>query len=145
MRAERQPRSGKPPITGSSHAVQSSQRSSQDTANGAGPYDAPVFRLLIQPDAGNSLDAPSRIMTNKITNVRRSRLGTKTGVLDDAKTLRLWALVVFPGHRRQHMSPPGPTYLPVEAGVAVIGRPCAAAAVQRGHRWRRRFPGPVVY
>jgi mRNA interferase MazF len=64
----------------------------------ADPADAPLFRLLIEPDQGNGLDGPSRIMVDKVTTVRRSRLGTKVGVLDDASVLRLnRALVVFLG------------------------------------------------
>lgn len=62
------------------------------------PTDAPLFRLLVDPDAGNGLDAPSRIMVDKMTTVRRSRLGTQIGLLDDANVLRLnRALVVFLG------------------------------------------------
>jgi mRNA interferase MazF len=62
------------------------------------PTDAPLFRLLIEPDQGNGLTGPSRIMVDKVTTVRRSRLGTKVGVLDDTSVLRLnRALVVFLG------------------------------------------------
>ncbi len=62
------------------------------------PADAPLFRLLIEPDQGNGLDGPSRIMVDRVTAVRRSRLGTKVGVLDDASVLRLnRALIVFLG------------------------------------------------
>jgi mRNA interferase MazF len=62
------------------------------------PTDAPLFRLLIEPEAANGLDAPSRIMVDKITTVRRSRLGAKVGNLDDASVVRLnRALVVFLG------------------------------------------------
>ena len=61
------------------------------------PTDAPLFRLL-EPDQGNGLDEPSRIMVDKVTTVRRSKLGTRVGVLDDASVLRLnRALVVFLG------------------------------------------------
>lgn len=60
--------------------------------------DAPLFRLIVEPDPGNGLDVPSRIMVDKITTVRRSRLGAQVGVLDDANVLRLnRALVVFLG------------------------------------------------
>jgi mRNA interferase MazF len=62
------------------------------------PTDAPLFRLLIEPDQGNGLEAPSRIMVDKITTARRSRLGAKVGTLDDASVLRLnRALIVFLG------------------------------------------------
>ena len=64
----------------------------------ADPTDAPLFRLLIEPDQHNGLDGPSRIMVDKVTTVGRSRLGTKVGVLDDASVLRLnRAVVVFLG------------------------------------------------
>lgn len=62
------------------------------------PAEAPLFRLAIEPDQGNGLDMPSRIMVDKVTTVRRSRLGMKIGVLEDASVLRLnRALVVFLG------------------------------------------------
>ena len=62
------------------------------------PTEAPLFRLAIEPDPGNGLDAPSQIMVDKVTTVRRSRLGMRVGVLDDANVLRLnRALVVFLG------------------------------------------------
>jgi len=62
------------------------------------PTDAPLFRLLIEPGPGNGLDVPSRIMVDKVTTVRRSRLAAKAGVLDDADVLRLnRALLVFLG------------------------------------------------
>ncbi len=62
------------------------------------PTEAPLFRLLIEPNQSNGLDTPSRIMVDKVTTVRRSRLGVKVGALDDANVLRLnRALVVFLG------------------------------------------------
>jgi mRNA interferase MazF len=62
------------------------------------PTDAPLLRLLVEPDRGNGLQAPSRIMVDKITTVRRARLGEKVGALDDTSVLRLnRALVVFLG------------------------------------------------
>lgn len=62
------------------------------------PTDAPLFRLLIDPDQGNGLEAPSRIMVDKVTTVRRTNLGTKIGILADSDVLRLnRALVVFLG------------------------------------------------
>jgi mRNA interferase MazF len=62
------------------------------------PTDAPLLRLLIEPDQGNGLETPSRIMVDKVTTVRRSKLGAKIGTLGDADVLRLnRALVVFLG------------------------------------------------
>jgi mRNA interferase MazF len=37
------------------------------------PTDAPLFRLLIEPDQGNGLDCTSRVMVDKVTTVRRFR------------------------------------------------------------------------
>ncbi len=66
------------------------------------PTDAPLIRLLVEPDPANGLDAASRIMIDKITTVRsapvRGAGGGKVGVLDDADVLRVnRALVVFLG------------------------------------------------
>ncbi len=62
------------------------------------PTDAPLLRLLVEPDQSNGLEAPSRIMVDKITTVRRARLGERVGALDDTTVLRLnRALVVFLG------------------------------------------------
>ena len=62
------------------------------------PAQAPLFRLLIEPGAGDGLDAPSRIMVDKITHRVPFPLGLEVGVLDHANVLRLSrALVVFPG------------------------------------------------
>lgn len=60
--------------------------------------DAPLFRLVVEPTQDNGLGAASRIMVDKVTTVRRSKLGTRVGALDDAGMLRLnRALVVFLG------------------------------------------------
>lgn len=62
------------------------------------PTDAPLFRLVVEPDDGNGLSALSRIMVDKVTTVRRSKLSVRLGALDDASVLRLnRALVVFLG------------------------------------------------
>ena len=62
------------------------------------PTEAPLFRLDITPSQGNGLHATSRLMVDKITTVRRSRLGEQLGILDDADLIRLnRAIVVFLG------------------------------------------------
>jgi mRNA interferase MazF len=62
------------------------------------PTDAPLFRLPIEPSRGNGLDAVSRIMVDKVSIVRRTKLGAKVGALDDANLVQLnRALVVFLG------------------------------------------------
>ena len=60
------------------------------------PADAPLFRLLIEPTVTNGLNADGRLMVDKITTVRRAKLGERIGILDDADVLRLnRAVVVF--------------------------------------------------
>jgi len=60
--------------------------------------DAPLFRLAIEPNSGNGLRAPCRLMVDKITSMPRSRLGKRVGRLDDEDMLRLnRAALVFLG------------------------------------------------
>ncbi len=62
------------------------------------PADAPLLRLEIAPTAGNALRDASRLMVDKITTVRRSKLGERLGILDDADLVRVnRAIVVFLG------------------------------------------------
>ena len=60
--------------------------------------EAPLFRLVIEPDDQNGLQAPSRLMVDKITTVPKSKLGTKIGQISEADTVRLnQAMIVFLG------------------------------------------------
>lgn len=60
--------------------------------------DAPLFRLLVEPNAGNGLRAACRLMVDKITTVPKTRLGARVGRLDDDDILRLnQAMLVFLG------------------------------------------------
>ena len=62
------------------------------------PTEAPLFRLDITPSAANGLREASRLMIDKLTTVRRSRLGDQLGMLDDADVVRLnRAMVIFLG------------------------------------------------
>lgn len=62
------------------------------------PTDAPLLRLLVSPSGRNGLVRESRLMVDKVTTVPRTKLGVRTGTLDDADLLRLnRALVVFLG------------------------------------------------
>jgi len=62
------------------------------------PTDAPLFRIAIDPNDSNGLDASSRIMVDKITTVRRDRIGTRVGRLTDEDIVRLnRAVMVFLG------------------------------------------------
>src|SRR5207245_11316257 len=68
------------------------------------PTDAPLFRLAIQPDEGNGLDAPSSIMGDKVTTVHPTPLRVKIGVLDEPSVLRLnRALLGFLGIARSSL------------------------------------------
>ncbi len=62
------------------------------------PTDAPLLRVAIEPDELNQLRQPSRLMVDKITTVRRARLGERVGRLSDEDIVRLGrALLVFLG------------------------------------------------
>lgn len=60
--------------------------------------EAPLFRLLVEPNERNGLRAPCRLMVDKITTVPKSRIGKRVGQLDDDDALRLnRAVLVFLG------------------------------------------------
>lgn len=60
--------------------------------------DAPLFRITVQPDAGNGLRKPSQIMVDKPQTVPREKLGSPFGRLDDESLLAVnRALAVFLG------------------------------------------------
>ena len=62
------------------------------------PTDAPLFRLPVQPDEGNGLRAVSRLMVDKITTVRKAKIGSRVGRLADQDVVRLnRAVLVFLG------------------------------------------------
>jgi mRNA interferase MazF len=62
------------------------------------PIDAPLFRLHVEPNSTNGLTTGNRLMVDKITTVRRTKLGERVGVLDDFDVVRLnRAMVVFLG------------------------------------------------
>jgi mRNA interferase MazF len=60
--------------------------------------DAPLIRLLIEPNGNNGLHLASRLMVDKITTVAKPKLGKRIGRLDDHDILRLnQAILVFLG------------------------------------------------
>jgi mRNA interferase MazF len=62
------------------------------------PAEAPVFRLLVEPDSLNGLRSQSRLMVDKVYTVPKSKIGLRIGRLTDEDMLRLnRALVVFLG------------------------------------------------
>ena len=62
------------------------------------PTDAPLLRLLIEPNPDNGLRAPCRLMVDKITTVPKSKVGSRLGRLNDEDIVRLnRAVLVFLG------------------------------------------------
>ena len=60
--------------------------------------DAPLLRLLVEPDGGNGLERPSRLMVDKITTVPKDKLGKQIGHLARKDMTRLdRAMLVFLG------------------------------------------------
>ena len=60
--------------------------------------DAPLVRLLVEPNERNGLRLACRMMADKITTVPKSKVGARVGRLDDEDILRLnQALLVFLG------------------------------------------------
>jgi mRNA interferase MazF len=60
--------------------------------------DAPLFRLLVQPNERNGLRASCRLMVDKITTVPKTKVGARVGRLGDEEILRLnQAVLVFLG------------------------------------------------
>lgn len=59
---------------------------------------APIFRLPVEPSAGNGLQIPCRLMVDKLTAVPRTRLAKRVGSLarDEMKALNR-AMFVFLG------------------------------------------------
>jgi mRNA interferase MazF len=58
--------------------------------------DAPLFRIAVQPSAGNGLRKPSQVMVDKVIALRRDRIKRRAGTLGVGElarvdvALRLW-------------------------------------------------------
>ena len=65
------------------------------------PTDLPLFRIPLLPQDDNGLRQESRIMADRITTVRKTKLGSRIGIVspDDMRRLNQ-ALVVFLGIAR---------------------------------------------
>lgn len=60
--------------------------------------DAPLLRITVEPTAQNGLRRTSQVMVDKAMTVRRERMGSAIGRVDDATLLAVnRALVVFLG------------------------------------------------
>lgn len=51
--------------------------------------DSPLFRLTVEPSPGNGLRSLSQIMIDKVTTVRRARIGRTIGHIEDDVLLRV--------------------------------------------------------
>ena len=51
--------------------------------------DAPLFRLTIEPSSGTGLRSVSQIMIDKLTAVRRDRIGKVIGRIDEDVQIRV--------------------------------------------------------
>lgn len=62
------------------------------------PTDAPLFRLVVEPNERNGLRSICRLMVDKITTIPKSKVGTQVGRLDDEDIVRLnQVMTVFLG------------------------------------------------
>jgi mRNA interferase MazF len=62
------------------------------------PTDAPLFRLIFEPNERNGLLSTCRLMVDKITTVPKAKVGRRIGRLDDEDMVRLnQAMMVFLG------------------------------------------------
>lgn len=60
--------------------------------------DTPLFRLTVEPNERNGLKTTSQVMVDKPVTVRREKIGTRFGELDETDMVRVTrALVVFIG------------------------------------------------
>jgi len=62
------------------------------------PTDAPLFRLVVEPNEANGLETISRVMVDKVTTIPRAKLGRCIGRLSDDHMVRLnRSLMIFLG------------------------------------------------
>jgi len=58
-------------------------------------FDAPDFRVTVDPSDANGLRAPSQIMADKPVTIRRERIGQRVGQLAPDDIRRLNAALAF--------------------------------------------------
>ncbi len=51
--------------------------------------DAPLFRVTVEPSKVNGLQSISQVMVDKVTTVRRKRIGRRIGSLEEEALLRV--------------------------------------------------------
>lgn len=58
--------------------------------------DAPLFRIVAEPSAGNGLRSISQIMIDRLTTIKRDKVGKRIGTIEDetmqrvTRSLALW-------------------------------------------------------
>jgi len=58
--------------------------------------DAPLFRIFAEPSPDNGLQSISQIMIDKLTTIKREKIGKRIGTMDDeamqrvTRSLALW-------------------------------------------------------
>jgi mRNA interferase MazF len=57
--------------------------------------DAPLLRLTVEPSPQNGLRRRSQIMVDKVVSVRRGKIGSRVGTLDDETILGLSRALAF--------------------------------------------------
>lgn len=57
--------------------------------------DAPDFRVTVEPTEGNGLREPSQVMADKPVTIRRERIGSQIGRLDERDVARLNIALAF--------------------------------------------------
>jgi mRNA interferase MazF len=57
--------------------------------------DAPDFRVTVEPTENNGLRVRSQVMADKPVTIRRERIGTRIGHLDDKDVARLNIALAF--------------------------------------------------
>jgi mRNA interferase MazF len=57
--------------------------------------DAPLYRLLIEPDAANGLAAPSQAMVDKIVALPRGKCGRVVGRIGESSLIALNPMLSF--------------------------------------------------
>jgi mRNA interferase MazF len=62
------------------------------------PTDAPLFRLIVEPNQRNGLLSTCRLMVDKISTVPKAKVGTRVGRLEEEDIVRVnQAMMVFLG------------------------------------------------
>jgi len=104
------------------------------------PTEAPLIRLLVEPDDINGLRERCSLMVDKIITIPRSKLGEHVGRLSDDDMVRLGrAVLVFSAWRAERFRPQAPTGVKHRAARESTPAPNASpsGAAAEHSRWIR--------